>query len=567
MLGFTGIISDIINLNEISLNYSSLNNIVTNKKVYKNFYIERFTNNKFLNDKLFADDENIFIAIEGIILNYKYLLNKYACSNYFNLIKTLYKQIGEDFFKLFKGEFSGVLYDKINYIYIIFTNQTGTKPIYYYNNKGTLIFSSQLKIITELLKKFKFNFTLDEEAAYFLLTYGYMLEDYTIIKEIKKLRPGNYIKVTRGNIVFNEYFTLQNEPFNEKNEYDIINDLDELFKNSISLQYDKDIENNYMHITTLSGGLDTRMNVMTAYELGYKNMLNITFSQSYYLDQVIAQKISKDLNNEFLFCSLDNGNCLKDIKNSFICNDGLVLYSGASHMLSALKKINFSQYGLLHTGQIGDAVLGSFLTSKKTNSPHINDGAYSIKLLGKIDNVFKKISQKYNSEEIFKFYNRAFNGALNGDWITNQFTESSSPFLEPEFLSYCLKIPPQLKYKEKIYIEWILLKHPNYAKYVWEKQGIRPTYSKLKLLNKKVFDKVNRVFKGENESFKMNPFDYWYKNNKGLNEFLNTYYNINKYYLDKYPELKRDCNTLFNEGNTGEKTQVITLLQDMKEYF
>jgi len=35
--------------------------------------------------------------------------------------------------------------------------------------------------------------TIIKIGAYFLLTYGHMLEDYTIIKEIKKL-AGKYIK-------------------------------------------------------------------------------------------------------------------------------------------------------------------------------------------------------------------------------------------------------------------------------------------------------------------------------------------------------------------------------------
>jgi len=64
----------------------------------------------------------------------------------------------------------------------------------------------------------------------------------------------------------------------------------------------------------------------------------------------------------------------------------------------------------------------------------------------------------------------------------------------------------------------------------------------------------------------MNPMDYWYNNNDDLRKFMVNTYNENIHLL-KDDELRNDCQRLFNEGNTIEKTQVLTLLAAYKYYF
>ncbi|AYD39338.1 asparagine synthase [Clostridium fermenticellae] len=565
MPGFVTIVSNSINFNKINLNYRSLKEFKLDEITINKTYIARYTNKKFLDDKMFEETNDFFIVIEGVIFNKKDLMNSFASSSYLDLIHKLYDNYGETFFKYFKGEFSGMLYDKINGKYIIFTNETGSKPIFYYNFNSTYIFSSELKVITDILKFNNIDFNLDEIGAYFLLTYGYMLEDYTLIRQVKKLQAGNYIVLDKDKMKIHSYNTIKNQPYNSESYEKTIGKLDELFKYAVKTQYEKDDEYQYKHISSLSGGLDSRMEVMIAHELGYSNCLNLTFGQNGCLDEIVAKAISSDINNEFVFYSLDNGNYLMDIDEMLICNDGLILYSGAAHVLSALKNINFEDYGIYHTGQVGDAVLGSFINNVNINNKSkIGDGAYSYRLLDRISDVVYNIQYKYNDEEIFKFYNRAFNGAINGDWVANQFTEFSSPFLYKDFFDYALKIPREYKYEERIYIDWINKLHPNIGNYKWEKIGIRPTNSLIKV---KLYNKIIRRIFFKNRIESMNPFDYWYNNNHNLKKFLYSYINKNMYLLDSYNQLKKDCISLCDYGTFFEKTQVMTLLGALRLHF
>ena len=168
-----------------------------------------------------------------------------------------------------------------------------------------------------------------------LLTYGYMLEDNTLIKEIRKLPAGHYVVIDKSGFRMKTYFEIDNEPDYTLKEDEIIEELDSLFRKAVRLEFDKDKEYGYRDLASLSGGLDSRMTVWVAHEEGYDDILIYTFSQSDYLDEKIAKKIAADLSYEFLFKSLDNGVCLMIddmVRRQVEINFGNCLYSGNAHV-------------------------------------------------------------------------------------------------------------------------------------------------------------------------------------------------------------------------------------------
>ena len=186
-------------------------------------------------------------------------------------------------------------------------------------------------------------YTFDKIGAYFLLTYGYMLEDYTLFKEIKKLNAGKYIKIKNDNFEIHTYFEVDNTPDNTLTEEEIIENVDKLFRNAVKLEFEKDKEYGYKHVASLSGGLDSRMTTWVAHELGYWEQLNVTFSQTDYLDETIAKSIARDLKHEWLFKALDNGNYLKNIDEMIEINFGICLYSGNAHVNNFMNTFNFKK--------------------------------------------------------------------------------------------------------------------------------------------------------------------------------------------------------------------------------
>src|SRR5262249_43832445 len=156
------------------------------------------------------------------------------------------------------------------------------------------------------------------------------------------------------------------------------------FRIAIDAEYKKDEEYQYRHVATLSGGLDSRMTVMSAVLRGYKELHTITMSQRDYLDECIAKQIATKCGVHALFYALNGGEYLRDVLGPVAANDGLVLYSGAAHLYRLLSLLNWSQFGLLHTGMLGDVVLGGTYLSQPKHLEAGCSGAYSTKLLSRI---------------------------------------------------------------------------------------------------------------------------------------------------------------------------------------
>lgn len=543
---------------------------IEDKKIIGNCWFKRSIVNKFINDKIFVDKSDLFICTDGTLLNATSLMTNLKLKDRFELLSHLYNQDPSTFPLHLRGDFSGALYDKKQDAWILFNNHIGSKPIFYYFNEfnGDFIFGSEFKMVLSGMRSIGITPIINEIGAYCLLSFGYMLGDHTLVKNIKRLPPGSILRYQKECINIIQYYQINNTPYIDLSNEKIIEELDNKFRYAVRAEYEKDLEYGYKHIVTLSGGLDSRMNVCYGRKLGFSNLLTICFSQSNYADEEIAKQIASEWGYGFLFSSLDNGNYLKEIDTHIQVNDGLVLYSGAAHVYSMLRLINWTPYGLLHTGQIGDLIMGSYLydpTHLSVNESSLKKIAYSTKLLKRIpDEIISNIQNKYPNDEIFAFYERCVNGVFNGYRVIEQYSEFSSPFLHVDFLEYAMRIHPKKRYKEKIYIDWIKKKAPEAAGYIWEKTGFPIATSEWKIFILRAIKQIRRKIQGPSPKDSMNPFDYWYKTNSDLRKFFEDYFTQHIILLDKYPQLKEDARYLFEEGNTLEKTQVLTLLAAVK---
>lgn len=185
MPGFLAEIS--LKQGKVAKNFNPIfgNNLIVESLEGKHYYIERRTIKKFEQDKVFTEDENYIVLTEGVILNSLELMEKYKTSDLKNAIIKMYEQNGETFFKEFRGSFSGLLYDRKTDKWLIYTNHFGDKQIFYLLLKDRLIVASEMTWIVDYMKNNGIPYSLDEIGAYFILTYAYMLEDYTIIRQIK----------------------------------------------------------------------------------------------------------------------------------------------------------------------------------------------------------------------------------------------------------------------------------------------------------------------------------------------------------------------------------------------
>lgn len=549
-------------------------NLINEEIKYDNIYLHRHSINKFMNDKVFEETNKYIIVVEGVILNLNDLKAKYKTEKFADIIQKMYEELGETFYKEFRGSFSGLIYIKQKKLLIIYTDQIGTKQIFILHNENYLVFSSQITDIIEFCKELDITVSLNKAAAYLLLTNSYLHEDLTLINEIKKLPPGTYSKYSDSKLELNQYYKISNETKDILSEDEIIEKIDSEFKKALKKSLVKNREYGYKNLASLSGGLDSRMTTWVLNEIKEREeeIINYTYSQSNYLDEKIASEISSFLGTTFIFKSLDNGLSLTKIDEATQISEGMILYPSLGQLVEFIDLFNFKEIGIVHTGMLGDVIIGAdYATSSTDNQINIFSKATSLKLKKRIKNLQTKFS--YKNEEIFNFYSRGFSGMnLGAPSILQHYAESYSPFYDIDFLDFCLSIPIKYRMNHHIYYKWILKKYPNAAKYKWEKINAKITTPHIKIGNKKVplirllpkiFQKL-KIFKFLFDPQKgMTPYEYWYKNHELTKNHMDKYFNENVL-LIKEEELKSDCIELYNKGNVMEKCLVLSLLGAFK---
>lgn len=478
------------------------------------FIYGRSVLNKFNNDRFLFEDDSLIMGIEGIIYNAKIPKN--------DLVNE-FREKGKKFFKDIEGQFSGFVFDKINNKIHLSTDTLSTKSIYYYFNPALkqFFFASELKVLTSLLNDIHASIHPDEDGFKCLLTLGYMLDDLTLVKEIRRLRNATILTfdISENDVKKSTYFDF-NHLENKSNFEEIIDKIDSLLISSISKEWMKDKSETDTFFSFLSGGLDSRVNALLGKKLGYQKINVLNFSQTGAQDHLISKEIAIGESFNYHFFELDDGHYFLDSFEELVAaNDGMVTVLGASHMYKALQCINLKPYGIAHSGQIGDVIFGSFSKPKFNLKENIGDLGYinDSKIIGEISILPHIIDRYKNSLELFSYEQRQVNGTLNGDRMCAHLIDIASPFYNRSLISFALSIPNEFKKNNRLYTEWIRNKHPFLFDYKWDKAGITP---KNKLITNsaiyysKVKKYVQKLFRIPSSS--MNPFEYWYSNNSNL---------------------------------------------------
>lgn len=528
------------------------------------------SNGKFYNDKFITRIDETILLIDGVILNKEKIIDEYNKKDFKDCIISEYnnKKLDEFINKL-RGNFVVVVYDLKKDKLVAYTDHWSNIPLIYYKNNDVFLISTKLSELVENLKLNNIDYKLNMDGAYSLISYAYMLEDNTLVEDVKRLEAGSKLVYYNDNIEISSYHDWV---FEEKkiNKDEAIKKLDSLFLNAVDMQVKKNKEYGYRNIVPLSAGLDCRIVAYSLRRLGVENVLTYTYSDSKSNDYKYCPKMASDLKYEWLYKSLDNGLDLFNFDSSIKIADGLIYYPWASQFNTFLNAINTNKIGIIHTGVLGDVILGTYIHSRedKDRKYKLGDGAYSTKYVNKIKN---KVKDEQNENGMFR--NRGINGVILGySTSIKEYGEGMSPFMDVDFAEFCFSLPFEFRFKHNIYYSWVISKFKDATKFphngvkISSMRGIKINGKEYKLdtIKDLLMNKMKSKYSKRND---MNPFDYWYDNNQKLKGFMDDYFESNKGCLKNYEQLYKDINFLYNSGNTIEKTLVLSLIGSYKYLF
>jgi asparagine synthase (glutamine-hydrolysing) len=203
-------------------------------------------------------DGNLLIVFNGEIYNFHELKKEliargchFKTSSDTEVILYLYQEYGEKSFERLNGIFAFAIYDSKKKNIILARDHFGVKPLYYIFRNGTLIFGSEIKSILAYTDS---HAEMDYDALHSFLTFRYNPSPQTLFKNIKKLEPGYFFKITfEGQISHESYWSYTPTVNSTISENEAIEEYQRLLENAVERQMVSDVPVGLM----LSGGVDS----------------------------------------------------------------------------------------------------------------------------------------------------------------------------------------------------------------------------------------------------------------------------------------------------------------------
>lgn len=208
------------------------------------------------NQPIFNETKDIAIVFNGEIYNYQELReelcdkgHKFITLTDTEVIVHGYEEWGHEITKKLRGMFAFALWNKEEKELFMARDGWGIKPIYYYQNNGTLMFASEIKAFLDH-PDFEKKFNDKILSAY--LCFNSVPTEETFFEGVKRIEPGHQVTYKDGELNIERFFKLE---FDEK-EKDLdyyAEEIHKAMKDSVKRHFHADVEVGSL----LSSGVDS----------------------------------------------------------------------------------------------------------------------------------------------------------------------------------------------------------------------------------------------------------------------------------------------------------------------
>jgi asparagine synthase (glutamine-hydrolysing) len=241
-------------------------------------------------------EQTLWITYNGELYNYEELRKSLQQKGYIfvtasdtEVVLQSYAHWGKDCVKHFRGMFAFGILDLPKQEFFLARDHFGIKPLVYAHNAEVFAFASEilaLKPISEI------NWDVDLTALNQYLAYKFIPAPKTIYKQVKKLPPAHFMRVSFSGQIqeITPYWKFEFNPDHSRTEKDWIEALEETIKSSVKSHLVSDVPFGAF----LSGGIDSSLVV------GYMSQLmerpvktfSIGFEEEGYSELEYARKVA-----------------------------------------------------------------------------------------------------------------------------------------------------------------------------------------------------------------------------------------------------------------------------------
>lgn len=253
--------------------------------------------------------KNLYITFNGEIYNYESIKKELIAlgfsfettSDTEVLIKG-YSFWGNKLLDKLNGMFAFAIYDKATGEIFCARDRLGVKPFFYYWEDGKFEVCSQLRPL------FNNDSKVSEEAISIYLDCGYVPSPYSILENVYKLPPGNFmvIDLNKKSKTISEYWNLNLVSESKITYENAKNELHELIIDAVKIRMQSDVPLGAF----LSGGIDSSLVAAIASKLSNVpvNTFTIGFEDPKYDESKVAQQFAEIIgsNHNEIICKTED---------------------------------------------------------------------------------------------------------------------------------------------------------------------------------------------------------------------------------------------------------------------
>jgi asparagine synthase (glutamine-hydrolysing) len=242
---------------------------------------------------MLTPNEQLVIVFNGEIYNYldlKAQLAQLGCTftthTDTEVILMAYRQWGTAAFKKFNGMFAFALLDKHKNELFLVRDVAGIKPLYYSTTANGLVFASEIKAFQQSGLPFEDN----HDWKIYFLSFGFIPEPYTTLKNVYQLKPGYFISY---NLTTQKHTETQFETLVFSNQITSKTDAITAIRNQLTLAVNRHLIADAPIGVFLSGGIDSSIIALLAAKNKKQNLktLSVTFNEGFYNEESYQQTI------------------------------------------------------------------------------------------------------------------------------------------------------------------------------------------------------------------------------------------------------------------------------------
>ena len=280
------------------------------KSLYGKMDWHQDSQNPVLFEGFSSFEERYDVAYTGLIFNQNRLLEEYREPSFEKILLQMYLRQGVSFPKDLEGEFSIVIFDRLEQTLFAARDRLGLQPLLYAYTPERILIASELKYLLDMGLRRR----LDETALYQYLQLNYVPEPFTMFQDAQKLEAGNYLIASKHQIEVKPWYQLpQYEAQKEIPDYPIAQ---QTLRDLADKAIDRRIEGVSDFGTFLSGGIDsTVVTALTAQKTNRLKTFSIGYQDEPFFDETaFAELVSKRYNTEHHVFKLSNQDLLESLQ-------------------------------------------------------------------------------------------------------------------------------------------------------------------------------------------------------------------------------------------------------------